>query len=59
MVSGLKFWGNSPAKKNEQYQIAVKDIDAGTEINVLTKEGRQETSATSNRILTLLYDQLK
>ena len=59
MVSGLKFWGNTPSKKNEQYQIAVRDIDAGAEINVLTKDGRQEQSATTNRILTLLYDQLK
>jgi outer membrane protein assembly factor BamC len=59
MVSGMKFWGNSPAKKNEQYQIAVRDIDAGAEVNVLTKEGRPEVSATSERILTLLYDQLK
>lgn len=59
MVSGLKFWGNSPAKKNEQYQIVVREIDAGAEVNVLTKEGRQEVSATSDRILTLLYDQLK
>ena len=59
MVSGLKFWGNSPSKKNEQYQIVVRDIDAGAEVNVLTKEGRQEQSATANRILTLLYDQLK
>jgi outer membrane protein assembly factor BamC len=59
MVGGLKFWGNSPTKKNEQYQIAVREIDAGAEVNVLTKEGRQEVSATSDRILTLLYDQLK
>jgi outer membrane protein assembly factor BamC len=59
MVGGLKFWGNSPAKKNEQYQIVVRDIDAGAEVNVLTKEGRQEGSATADRILTLLYDQLK
>jgi len=59
MVSGLKFWGNSSAKKNEQYQIAVRDIDSGAEVNVLTKDGRPEASATANRILTLLYDQLK
>ncbi len=59
MVGSLKFWGNSPAKKNEQYQIVVRDIDAGAEVNVLTKEGRQEASATADRILTLLYDQLK
>jgi outer membrane protein assembly factor BamC len=59
LVGGLKFWGNSPAKKNEQYQISVRDIDAGAEVNVLTKDGRQEQSETANRILTLLYDQLK
>ncbi len=59
MVDGLKFWGNSPAKKNEQYQIAVRDVTSGAEVNVLTKEGRQEQSETANRILTLLYDQLK
>ena len=59
MIGSLKFWGNSPAKKNEQYQIAVRDIDAGAEVNVLTKEGRQEKSDTAKRILTLLYDQLK
>lgn len=59
MVSGMKFWGNTPVKKNEQYQIAVKDINSGAEVNVLTKDGRQEQSATANRILTLLYDQLK
>ena len=39
--------------------LVVKDIDAGAEVNVLTKEGRQEASATADRILTLLYDQLK
>jgi len=55
----LKFWGNAPAKKNEQYQIAVRDVTAGAEVNVLTKDGRQEQSETANRILTLLYDQLK
>ena len=59
MVGGLKFWGDSPAKKNEQYQIAVRDMDATAQVNVLTKDGKMEQSATSSRILTLLYDQLK
>ena len=58
-LGALKFWGNSPAKKNEQYQIAVRDMDATAQINVLTKDGKQEQSATASRILTLLYDQLK
>jgi outer membrane protein assembly factor BamC len=58
MVSGLKFWG-STEKKNEQYQIAVRDMNNTAQVNVLTKDGKQEQSATANRILTLLYDQLK
>jgi outer membrane protein assembly factor BamC len=55
----LKFWGNSPAKKNEQYQIAVRDMDSTAQVNVLSKDGKAEQSATASRILTLLYDQLK
>ena len=58
MVSGLKFW-EGPEKKNEQYQIAVRDINNTAQVNVLNKDGKQEQSATANRILTLLYDQLK
>ena len=59
MVGGLKFWGDSPAKKNEQYQIAVRDMDAKAQVNVLTKDGKPEQSATASRILTLLYEQLR
>jgi outer membrane protein assembly factor BamC len=58
MIGGLKFWGSSE-KKNEQYQIAVRDINNTAQVNVLTKDGKQEQSPTANRILTLLYDQLK
>jgi outer membrane protein assembly factor BamC len=58
MFSGLKFWGSSE-KKSEQYQIAVRDVKESAQVNVLTKDGKQEQSATANRILTLLYDQLK
>lgn len=58
-LGALKFWGNSPAKKNEQYQIAVRDMKDTSQVNVLSKDGKQEQSATASRILTLLYDQLK
>lgn len=57
--NALKFWGNSPAKKNEQYQIAVRDMKETAQVNVLTKDGAQDQSATAGRILNLLYDQLK
>jgi outer membrane protein assembly factor BamC len=57
--SRFKFWGGSDAKKNEQYRVLVKDAGERAEVNVLNKEGAAERSATANRILTLLYDQLK
>jgi outer membrane protein assembly factor BamC len=58
MFSGMNFW-SATEKKTEQYQIAVRDINSTAQVNVLTKDGKQEQSATANRILTLLYDQLK
>lgn len=59
-LSKLKFWGSDDSKnKNEQYRIVVKDVTAGAEISVLNKDGVPEKSETGNRILSLLYDQLK
>jgi outer membrane protein assembly factor BamC len=59
-LSRLKFWGSSPkAQSKEQYRIQVQGDAAGAEVRVLDKEGAREQSETANRILTLLYDQLK
>lgn len=58
-LGAFKFWGGSAVKKNEQYQIAVRDMKETAQVNVLTKDGVQDQSATASRILTLLYDQLK
>lgn len=59
-LSRLKFWEGSEKPKLEQFRIHIKDGDAaGTRVNVLAKDGSQETSETAGRILTLLYDQLK
>jgi outer membrane protein assembly factor BamC len=58
-LAKLKFWGDSPQKKNEQYRIHVRDTAPGSEVNVLNKDGVQEKSETANRILSLLYEQLK
>jgi outer membrane protein assembly factor BamC len=58
--SRFKFWGSSNDKsKAEQYRVLVKDEGERAEVNVLNKDGSAERSATANRILTLLYDQLK
>jgi outer membrane protein assembly factor BamC len=59
LLSRLKFWGDDKPKL-DQFRIQIKD-DArnGSNVNVLAKDGKQETSETAGRILTLLYDQLK
>ena len=43
----------------EQYRVQVNEAGALSEISVLAKDGTAEKSATADRILTLLYDQLK
>jgi outer membrane protein assembly factor BamC len=60
-LSKFIFWGggSSDKQKQEQYRVLVKDDGERAEVNVLNKEGGKERSATANRILTLLYDQLK
>lgn len=55
----LKFWGNSKIPPKEQYRILVQGDGAGAEVRVLDKDGTRERSDTANRILALLYDQLK
>ena len=52
------FSKKEPEPTNE-YQIVLKANGATTRVDVLTKEGAPEQSGTSERILTLLYDQLK
>lgn len=47
------------SKAAEQYRIQVKDADRVSQVNVLAKDGGLEKSATANRILSLLYEQLK
>lgn len=58
-LSKLKFWGRDKKPSAEQYRILVKAEGQSTAVNVLNKEGAAETSDTANRILTLLFEQLK
>jgi outer membrane protein assembly factor BamC len=57
----LAFWKTDEKKipKNESYRIMVKGEGEESQINVLNKDGLPEHSETGNRILTLLYEQLK
>jgi outer membrane protein assembly factor BamC len=61
LLAKLAFWRSDadPKDRSAQYRIAVKDGQAGSEVNVLTKEGQVDRSDTANRILNLLYEQLK
>jgi outer membrane protein assembly factor BamC len=61
LLSKLAFWRTTPDPKDRkaQYQIAVKDADSGSAVNVLTKDGQLDRTDTANRILSLLYEQLK
>ncbi len=61
LLSKLAFWRGTPDPKdrNAQFRIAVKGADPGSEVNVLTKDGQLDRTDTANRILSLLYEQLK
>ena len=45
--------------KPAQYRVQVKAEREASQVNVLNKEGGAEKSATGQRILTLLHEQLK
>lgn len=51
---------SSKAKEpTNEYQIFVKGDETASRVDVLKKDGTPEKSATGDRILTLLYEQLK
>jgi outer membrane protein assembly factor BamC len=52
-------FGSKPKPSGEKFSIQVKDADSVSEVSVLDKDGKQEKSETANRILSLLYEQLK
>jgi outer membrane protein assembly factor BamC len=61
ILSKLAFWrSNEKPAQAAQYRVVVRaqNPDA-TRVEVLNKDGAPESSSTSNRILSLLYDQLK
>ncbi|HLA75716.1 MAG TPA: outer membrane protein assembly factor BamC [Gammaproteobacteria bacterium] len=59
-LSKLKFWGDDkPPPGTDQYLISVASAETATRIVILNKDGAPEKSDTSDRILTLLQEQLK
>ena len=59
-LSKLAFWkGDKSGIKAEQYRVMVKETGGVSAVQVLNKEGLQDSSDTGRRILTLLHEQLK
>ncbi|MFN7220950.1 MAG: outer membrane protein assembly factor BamC [Burkholderiales bacterium] len=55
----LAFWRSSKPSDSPQFRIKVSEQGAATEIDVVTADGKPDTSPTARRILGLLFDQLK
>ena len=62
IVDKLKFWKGDEGKTDpaKQYRIKVAETDNGViRVNVLDKDDQRSRSSTANRIISLMYDQLK
>jgi outer membrane protein assembly factor BamC len=61
IVDKLQFWKGKDEKTDpsKQYRIKVTDIETGTQVNVVDKDNQRNNSTTANRIISLLYEQLK
>jgi outer membrane protein assembly factor BamC len=55
----IAFWRSTPDPKAEQYRVFVKDRDQTSEVQVLNREGKPDSSDAARRILSLLQKQLK
>lgn len=60
-LSKLAFWNSSDkdTNKNNQYRIHIKGSGDASTVQVLTREGGLDAGDISNKILGLLYEQLK
>ena len=54
-----RMFGAEDKKNNEQYQIHLQTAATGTDVAVKGKDGAPESAKTGERILSLLYEQLK
>ena len=62
IVDKMKFWKGEDGKSDpsKQYRIKVVEVEnGGTSVNVVNEDGSRNRSSTANRIISLLYDQLK
>jgi len=62
MVDKLKFWKATDVEKvdpNKQYRVKIDETGDTSVITILDKDGDRNRSNTANRIINLLYEQLK
>ncbi len=61
IVDKMKFWKGEDSKSDpsKQYRIKVAETENGTSVNVVNEDGSRNRTTTANRIISLLYDQLK
>lgn len=61
MVDKLKFWGDdkNKAEADKKYTIKIEQAEIGSMVFVTDKNGQAENTKTANRILSMLYEQLK
>ena len=64
ILSKLAFWRSddnesAEGREPEQYRIQINVIDIGSEVRVLNEDGEPEKSGITDKILKLLYEQLK
>lgn len=54
-----RMFGHGDTSAHNQFQVRVQSAENGSSVDVLNKDGGVEKSKTSERILSLLYEQLK
>ena len=59
MLSRMAFWKGGDKDKVEQYQVRLDSQGDETRVTVHDAEGRRDTSATAERILSLLEEQMR
>ncbi|MES2546952.1 MAG: outer membrane protein assembly factor BamC [Pseudomonadota bacterium] len=62
IVDKIQFWKGTDDKTDsaKQYRIKVVELEnGGTRVNVVDSENKRNRSSTANRIISLLYEQLK
>jgi outer membrane protein assembly factor BamC len=62
VIDSLKFWGSDDKQKtnpDRQYRIKVEEAESGAEVTVVDKDGARVRTTTANRIIALMYEQLR